>query len=126
MDGYVPPGWPAEVRPPGAQDWEAQAVSYLLDCCPPDFRAHPMFRRHPLVLATFATHCVRGQQRAAADGLADVRQDLGERVEPHVVDQAVDIWQAEVARLARVERSVDLIRRALLGERFVPRLRANA
>jgi hypothetical protein len=126
MGSYLPPGWPDGVRPPGSADWEIQAVGYLLDCCPPDFRGQRIFRRHPVVLATFAAHCLRGQQRAAADGLADVRGDLGDLVEPHVVDEAVDCWQAEVARLARVERSVDLLRRGLQGERFVPKMQARA
>ena len=48
---YVPPGWPSQVRPPGASGWEATAIAYLLDCCPPDFRAYRVLRNHPIVLA---------------------------------------------------------------------------
>ncbi|GAB3926353.1 hypothetical protein GCM10011575_07430 [Microlunatus endophyticus] len=122
MDGYAPPGWPEVVRPPGAVDWDAQAVAYLLDCCPADFRSYPVLRRHPMVLAVFARHSVRGQRRAAADGVSTVRSDLEQRVEHRVIDEALDAWQSEIARLARVERSVDLLSRALAGERFAPRL----
>jgi hypothetical protein len=124
MTAYAPPGWPDEVRPPDAPDWERQAVAYLLDLCPPDFRGERLFLRHPEVLAAFATECVRGQQRAAMDGLAAVRVELAEVVGPEVINQAVDIWQQEAARLVRVARAVDLLRRALVGERFVPRMGA--
>jgi hypothetical protein len=122
MDGYAPPGWPEVVRPPGAQDWDAQAVAYLLDCCPADFRSYPVLRRHPMVLAAFARHSVWGQRRAATDGVSMARSDLEQRVEHRVIDEALDAWQSEIARLARVERSVDLLSRALAGERFAPRL----
>lgn len=115
-----PPGWPAGVRPPGAEGWERQAVAHLLDCCPPDFRAEPLFSRHPLVLAVFAGWSVHGQQVAAQDGLAQVRADLGSDFEQPVVDAAVDAWQAESARLTRLAREVALLRRALRGEQFVP------
>ena len=82
---YVPPGWPSQVRPPGAQGWEATAIAYLLDCCPPDFRAYRVLRNHPVVLAEFASHFVDGQHEAAQRGLAGVRTSLSEYVEPDVV-----------------------------------------
>ena len=122
MGSYAPPGWPEEVRPPDAPDWETQAVGYLLDHCPPDFRVERLFRRHPAVLAVFAVECVRGQQRATMDGLASARVELAAVAAPEVVDHAVDLWQAEAARLVRVARAVDLLRRALTGERFTPRI----
>jgi hypothetical protein len=56
------------------------------------------------------------------DGLGAVRIDLADRVPPEVVSEAIDIWHAEEARLARVQRAVDLLRRALQGDRFVPRM----
>lgn len=122
MDGYAPPGWPEIVRPPGSVDWDRQAVAYLLDCCPPDFRGYPILQRHPMVLAAFARHSVKGQLRAATDGVSTARADLEHRVEQRVIDDAVDAWHSELARLARVERSVDLVTRALSGERFTPRM----
>jgi hypothetical protein len=124
MDGYAPPGWPEVVRPPGALEWDRQAVAYLLDNCPSEFRGYPVLRRHPMVLAAFAGHCVQGQRRAADDGLAMVRADLQQHVEQRVIDEAIDAWQSEIARLARVERAVDLVARALGGQRFTPRMGA--
>src|SRR3954451_8857066 len=54
VDDTVPPGWPVEVRPPGAPDWERTAVAWLFDLVPPDYRAHEVLRRYPVLLARFA------------------------------------------------------------------------
>ena len=120
--GYQPPGWPDEVRPPGAPHWEQTAVAYLLDCCPADFRAYGVLRRHPLVLAQFAEHFVAGQCTAIEDGLAAVRTALKGRVRPDVVDDAAQVWLEQGARLMRTRRAVGLVAQALGGRSFVPRL----
>jgi hypothetical protein len=119
---YVPPGWPSQVRPPGAPGWEASAIAYLLDCCPADFRAYRVLRNHPMVLAQFATHFVRGQLEASERGLADVRTSLSEFVEPDVVEAATQAWLEQGARLVRTRRAVALIEEALRGRVFVPKL----
>ena len=36
MSAYLPHDWPAEVFPPGTEDFEASAVAWLLDILPPD------------------------------------------------------------------------------------------
>jgi hypothetical protein len=110
------------VRPPGAPDWEATASAFLFDCCPPDFRAYPVLRRHPTVLARFAVVFVDAQREAAERGLEEVRTVLKGRVDPHVVGEAVDAWSEQEARLARTRRAVGLVEEALLGRVFVPRL----
>ena len=119
---YVPPGWPSQVRPPGAPGWEATAIAYLLDCCPPDFRAYRVLRNHPVVLAEFASHFVDGQHEAAQRGLAEVRTSLSEYVEPDVVAAATEAWLEQGARLARTRRSVTLLAEALRGRVFVRKL----
>jgi 1-deoxy-D-xylulose-5-phosphate synthase len=102
---YVPPGWPAQVRPPGATGWEATAIAYLLDCCPPDFRAYRVLRNHPLVLAQFATHFVNGQHEASQRGLAAVRTSISEYVDAEVVEDATQAWLEQEARLTRDRRT---------------------
>lgn len=119
---YVPPGWPESVRPPGAPDWEATAAAFLLDCCPPDFRAYPVLRRHPVVLARFAAEFVESQYRAAKEGLAEVRVNLAEHVSPQVVEEAADAWSEQAAQLVRVRRAVALVEEALRGKVFIRRL----
>ena len=119
---YVPPGWPSEVRPPGAPGWEATAIAYLLDCCPADFRAYRVLRNHPVVLAQFASVFVNGQHEASQRGLAEVRTSLSDCVEPDVVDAATQAWLEQDARLARVRRAVTLLDEALRGRVFVRKL----
>lgn len=119
---YVPPGWPAQVRPPGAPDWEATATAYLFDCCPADFRGYPVLRRHPVVLARFAGQFVAGQYHAAQEGLAEVRTSLGEYVPADVLESAVEAWLEQEAMLARTRRAVLLVEEALRGRVFTPKL----
>ena len=119
---YAPPGWPSQVRPPGAPGWEATAIAFLLDCCPADFRAYRVLRNHPVVLAQFALHFVNGQHEASQRGLAEVRTSLSDCVEPDVVDAATQAWLEQGARLARVRRAVTLLDEALRGRVFVRKL----
>lgn len=119
---YAPPGWPSEVRPPGAPGWETTAIAYLLDCCPADFRAYRVVRNHPIVLAQFAMRFVRGQQEASQQGLAEVRTNLSEYVDPDVVEAATQAWLEQGARLARTRRAVSLLDEALRGRVFVRKL----
>ena len=119
---YTPPGWPERVRPPGASHWEASAVAWLLDCCPADFRAYPVLRHHPVVLAQFAERFVEGQCEVVQDGLAAVRSGLRGRVPPDVVDTAAQLWLEQGARLMRTRRAVGLVTGALRGRTYVPQL----
>jgi hypothetical protein len=119
---YVPPGWPPQVRPPGAPDWESTAIGFLLDCCPPDFRAYRVLRNHPVVLARFAARFVEGQHRCAQEGLAEIRTSLKDLVASGVIEAAAEAWLAEDARLARTRRAVLLIEQALRGQAFVRKL----
>ena len=119
---YAPPGWPRQVRPPDAPDWERTACAWLLDLCPPEFRTYPTLRRHPVVLARFAALHVDACQLAARRGLSEARAELREVADADTVDAAVETWHAETARLAGVRRAVALVEEALRGRRFVARL----
>ena len=119
---YVPPGWPDEVRPPGAPDWEATATAFLLDCCPADYRLYPVLRRHPVVLARFAAECVEAQVRACAAGVSQVRVSLGEMVAPEVLDAATAAWHEQDAVLRRRRREVALVEQSLRGKVFIRKL----
>ena len=123
MDRLVtPPGWPDRVRPPGAPEWERTAVAWLLDLCPPEYRGYPLLRRHDVVLARFAALHVEGGQAAVRRGLSEARGVLRGLVDAGTVGRAIEVWQAEEARLLAERRSVGLVEEALRGRRFVPRL----
>jgi hypothetical protein len=120
--GLVPPGWPGAVLPPQAPDWEQSAVAWLFDLCPPDYRAHEVLRRHPVVLSRFAAHHVASAVQAARDGLRTVRSELQGLVTPEVVAAAIAAYDREGRRLLAAGRQVEMVSAALRGERWVPRL----
>ncbi|MFZ2502804.1 MAG: hypothetical protein WAW88_09065 [Nocardioides sp.] len=119
---YVPPGWPREVRPPDAPGWERTAANWLLDLCPPDYRAYAVLRRHVVVLARFAVLHVEACQASARSGLRAARAELRDVAQLDVVDAAVLAWQSEEARLVGVRRAVGLVEEALRGRRYIARL----
>jgi hypothetical protein len=117
-----PPGWPRQVRPPGAPAWERTAVNWLLDICPPEYRSYPTLRRHDVVLARFAVLHVEASQEAVRRGLSEARSALRDVANMDTVEAAVETWQAESARLLAERRAVGLVEEALRGRRFVARL----
>jgi hypothetical protein len=118
----APPGWPRQVRPPGAPGWERTAVAWLLDICPPEYRSYPTLRRHEVVLARFAVLHVEACQDAVRRGLSEARGALRDVADHATVEAAVQTWQAESARLLAERRAVGLVEEALRGRRFVARL----
>jgi hypothetical protein len=119
---YAPPGWPAGVRAPGVPGWEATAVNWLLDVSPPEYRAYPGLRRHPLVLARFALLHVEASQAAVNRGLSEARGILRDVAGETEIAAAIDTWHREAARLIGVRRSVGLVEEALGGRRYVARM----
>ncbi len=122
MAGYLPPGWPDDVRPPGTPEWTRSAVAWMLDLCPPDYRAHEVLIRHPIVLARVAVHHVQAGIAAARTGLSTARQELGDVVDVPTVEAAVEVYEREAARLIRSDRALALVEQALRGGHFRARL----
>lgn len=118
----APPGWPAEVRPPDAPDWEATAIAWLLDLCPPEYRRYQGLRRYPVVLARFAVIHVEADQAAVRRGLSGIRVDLHDVASDAVIEAAVQTFLIEDARLATVRRAAGQVEEALRGRRYVARL----
>lgn len=118
----APPGWPPEVRPPDAEDWEASATPWLLDISPPELRSYAVLRRHPVVLARFAAVHTDAALEASRRALGEVRTGLRDVVAPETVERAVQAWEREIARLLARRRAVDLVEQALRGRQFRPRL----
>jgi hypothetical protein len=117
----VPPGWPAEVPPPGADAWERKAVNWLLDLCPPEYRSYGVLRRWPPLLARFAGEHVDACLEGVRRGVETVRHALRD-LPPEVVEEAIGAYDAEALRLSRAAVAVDLVGRALSGTRYRPRL----
>jgi hypothetical protein len=115
------------VRPPDAEGWQHTARAWLLDLCPPDYRAHPVITRHPVVLARLAVHHVAAQLQAQRAAVATLRDDLAAPVaqgvlEPGVVERALEALDVEQARLLAAHRGARVVEQALRGQRRAPRL----
>ena len=121
MAAYVPPGWPAGVHPPGSEEFEQTAVTWMLDVVPPDYRLHGVLRRHPLALAVLARHHLAACIQGARDGYRTARTELAS-LPPGGVDAVLEVYRAEGRRLVETARAVDLVGRALRGEVFTPQL----
>ena len=78
--GVAPPGWPRQVRPPDAPDWETTAAAWLLDLCPAEYRRFAGLRRHVVVLARFAVLHVEAQQAAYMETCLE-DDEIGERMD---------------------------------------------
>lgn len=118
----APPGWPGQVRPPGAPHWEDTAVGWLLDQCPPDYRLYEGLRRHPVVLARFAALQAEASSEAAMRGISQARTTLRDFLQPEAIEGAIGMWERETARLMRVRRAIGLVEEALRGRQFRARL----
>lgn len=121
-EAVVPPGWPREVRPPGAPDWERSAVAWLYDLCPGEYRRYPLLSRHPVLLARLARQETESSLHAARRGWSTARADLAGQVEPQVIEALLGVYAQEGPRLAALSRSVQLVCDALAGARWRPRL----
>jgi hypothetical protein len=117
---YLPPGWPAGVHPPGTEEFEQTAVTWLLDVVPPDYRLHGVLLRHPVALAALARHHLAACVAGAREGYRGARAELAQDLPPGSITAVLDVYRSEGRRLVETARAVDLINRALRGEVFVP------
>jgi hypothetical protein len=118
MTAYTPPGWPAGVHPPGSEEFESTAVTWLLDVVPPDYRLHGVLRRYPVALATMARYHTKACVEGARQGYRTARTELAGALPPHAIDTVLAAYRKEGARLAATARAVALVERALRGEVF--------
>ena len=122
MAAYIPPGWPTGVHPPGSESFEETAIAWLLEVVPPDFRLHGVLRRHPAALAAMARHHATACVEGARQGYRTARTELAEAVPPHAVDAVLAAYRTEGRRLAATAKAVELVERAIRGERFAAKL----
>lgn len=97
-------------------------MSWLLDQCPPDYRAYAAWRRHPVALAWVTVRHVDAQLEAMRQAYREARVDLGELVPPEGLADILADLEAEGVRLRAAARSARLLYDALQGRRYIPRL----
>ena len=111
------------MHPPGSEEFESTAVTWLLDVVPPDYRLHGVLRRYPVALAAMARYHAKACVEGARQGYRTARTELAGALPPHAIDTVLAAYRKEGARLAATARAVDLVERALRGEVFSPKMR---
>lgn len=119
---HVPPGWPEGVPPPHTPGWEGRAVLWMLDQCPPEYRAYAGWRRHPIALAWLTVRHVEGQATALREAWREARVAIGPYVPPEALAEILAEIEAEGIRLVAASRAARLVHEALQGKVFAPRL----
>lgn len=122
MVAYLPPGWPTGVHPPGSEDFERTAVTWLLDVVPPDYRLHGVLRRHPVALATLARRHLAACVEGARQGYRTARTDLGGVLPASGLDAVLAAYRTEGRRLVTAAHAANLVEQALRGKEFAPQL----
>jgi len=122
MVAYLPPGWPTGVHPPGSEDFERTAVTWLLDVVPPDYRLHGVLRRHPVALATLARRHLAACVEGARQGYRAARTELGGVLPVSGLDAVLAAYRTEGRRLVTAAHAANLVEQALRGKEFAPQL----
>lgn len=118
----TPPGWPRAVPDPEDPRFADRVVGWLLELCPPEYRQHDVWRRHPLILARLGTLHAEASLEAARTAFAGARRDLAGWVPPEAVEETLQALSREGAVLAARVREVGLVEEALRGRRWRPKL----
>lgn len=124
--GAIPPGWPDRVDPPGASGgtWEQSAARWLFDHVPGRWRNGRngrQYRQHPLMLARDARYLITGQLNGLREAYRRARVELGEYFQPEQIDEQLDMYRQEAARLEALGRQIQLVEDALTSVRWVPK-----
>ena len=107
------------MHPPGSEEFERSAITWLLEVVPSDYLLHGVLRRHPIALATLAKHHLSACVDGARDGYRTARTELGPHLPPAAIEAVLTAYRNEGQRLAGAAKAADLLERALHGEVFV-------
>lgn len=97
-------------------------MEWLLDACPAEFRGYRSWRRNPAALAWLAGHEVDAQVAGLREAWRRARSELEDVVEPRATAGMLSELEREGLRLRELARSVGVVREALMGREFTPRL----
>ncbi|WP_377273709.1 thiamine pyrophosphate-binding protein [Peterkaempfera sp. SMS 1(5)a] len=97
-------------------------VCWLFQWMPPGYRHHGVLRLEPAILAYMAQREVETSLHAARRRFSAARADFREAgLEPDAIEKALGVYSEDGARLAQLERQVNLLADALIrGVRWRP------
>ena len=70
-------------------------MAWLYDLVPPDYRAHEVLRRYPVLLARFAADHVAAGLEAARKGWRTVRVELADQLPAEAIEAAMTAYERE-------------------------------
>ncbi|MEZ0066711.1 hypothetical protein ABIA32_002723 [Streptacidiphilus sp. MAP12-20] len=120
----LPADWPTQVAGPGLPDWEKSASKWLIDHAPGAWRdglSGQIYRRAPLMLARDVRYLVEAHLAGLRDAYRRARVELADHFEPNQIEEKLEQYKQEGARLAALHKQVQLVEDALSGVRWVPR-----
>jgi hypothetical protein len=123
VTAHVPPGWPAEVLPPGVDGWQDTAVAWLLDNGPAEWRQDPVLTRHPVLLARRAAEHLAADVDAARAAWLPADRWAGLGLPADAREPVLRMLAREGPALAARLRAAQMVADALTaGRRWTPRL----
>lgn len=117
-----PPGWPPELPPPGTEEFAERVVPWLLDLAPPEFRGHPVLRKHPRVLGWAVDRYLEGEVQALRGAYAQARATFHDQLDAMAIEEVLVALELEGVRLTKSVRQVGLVNDALAGLQWRRRL----
>ena len=117
---YCPPGWPDTLPPPPTDDWEQAATRWLRTLAPAHWAEYPVYHSSSWLLARALRYDIEAQLAGLRESWRMVRVETTERVGPEVVEEYLEMHQAEATRLKALKAELWLIEQALAGTRWLP------
>jgi hypothetical protein len=111
----VPPGWPRDLPAPSEAEFDARVVGWLLDRSPAGLRSSAL-TTFPAALCLVVQDVVRGEIDGLRAAYASARVRLATSLEPQQVATVLAALESEGAALLQIQREVDAVGRALIGD----------
>lgn len=118
----APPGWPAELPPPGTEEFHAKVVGWLLDRAPAGFRGAGALRANPPALARMVVYTCTGEVEALRAAYAAVRREFGQLLGADQIDAILVDLEAQGAASSETLRQAEQVSEALAGATWRQRL----
>jgi hypothetical protein len=122
VTGVAPAGWPTDLPPPFAEEFGAEVAGWLLDRGPGEWRAHPVLRQFPQALGLLVADHLEAELTGLRRSYRSVRSEMGDAVPPDRMGDLLAAIEAQAAVVTESGRQVALVREALAGRRWRPRL----
>jgi hypothetical protein len=121
VTAYVSPWWPRDVAPPGDPRFRDTATTWLFTLLPEGYENYPVLRGYPSAAVALARRMLLARFEGTRHAYRTVAGELADYLPPHYLPEIRGIYRDEGVRLQRTARGLDLVDRAMRGEKIGPR-----